>query len=368
MPDVATGRSVAERYPHLVAQWHPSNPSGPQEVSYGSNLIVRWHNCPVDARHEWTASVKTRTRMGQGCSVCRGTQVMPGVNDLASLRPDLAAEWSPRNTVSPDAVPLRSGKEAFWEHTVSGVTHRWSAPPDRRAAGAGCPVCAGQAVMRGVNDLATLVPRLIAEWDFDRNELGPTHFTIRSGARVAWRCHLGHHWHATIASRTSPRPSGCPACRLSARSSAPEQYMRDLLYRTDDWLFERHSRTVELWWGHDQRIAHVDALGEPVFAGPGLVVEYDGCYFHRGYDKTRSDIEKTEALVNAGLLVARIREQSSTIQLQPFMEDDPRLFLVDVDARRWRDEMHTIVRTIVDWASGHAQGIDGYPRYVRISG
>lgn len=120
MPDVAVGRSVAERYPHLVAQWHPSNPLGPHEVTYGSNLVVRWNNCPADARHEWAASVKTRTRMGQGCSVCRGTQVMPGVNDFASLRPDLAAEWSLQNTVASDAISLRSGKNAFWDTLSPG--------------------------------------------------------------------------------------------------------------------------------------------------------------------------------------------------------------------------------------------------------
>lgn len=351
MPDVAAGRSVAECYPHLVAQWHPSNPLGPHEVSYGSNLIVRWHSCPADARHEWTAPVKTRTRMGQGCSVCRGTQVMPGINDLASLRPDLGAEWSSRNSVAASAVSLRSGKEAFWEHEVAGATHRWSAPPDRRTAGAGCPICAGQTVMRGVNDLATLALHLIAEWDFDRNELDPTHFTVRSGARVAWRCRLGHRWHATIASRTSPQPSGCPACRFSSRSSAPEQYMRDLLYRTDDWLFERHAQAVELWWGRDQSIAHVDALGEPVFSGPGLVVEYDGSYFHSKSERRKTDIEKTEALVNAGLLVARIREQSSAIHLYPFMEDDPRVLMVNVDARRWRGDMPKVVAELIAWAA-----------------
>lgn len=365
MPDVATGRSVAERYPHLVAQWHPSNALGPHEVSYGSNIIVRWHNCPVDARHEWTASVKTRTRMGQGCSVCRGTQVMPGVNDLASLRPDLAAEWSSRNAASASEVSARSGKAAEWVHIVDGSEHAWSAPPDRRAAGRGCPVCAGQRVLPGVNDLATLAPSQLAEWDYERNGHGPEAYTVRSGVRVAWKCALGHTWHATIASRTAARPSGCPACRFGERSSAPEQCMRDLLYRADDWLFERHPRTVELLWGKGSSVAHVDALGEPVFAGPGLVVEYDGCYYHSGLGKRRSDIEKTEALVNAGLLVARIREQSPAIQLRPFMEDEPRVLMVDVDSKQWESQLDGAIQRVIDWACSLGESPPP-PRAVRV--
>lgn len=130
--------------------------------------------------------------------------------------------------------------------------------------------------------------------------------------------------------------------------------MRDLLYRTDDWLFERYPRTVEMWWGRDQRIAHVDALGEPVFAGPGLVVEYDGSYFHSKPERRKTDIEKTEALVNAVLLVARIREQSSVTRLHPFMSDEPSVFMVDVDAKRWRDEIPSAVQQITNWASVHS--------------
>lgn len=275
---------------------------------------------------------------------------MPGVNDLATLRPDIAAEWSPANPLSASEVSLRSGKEALWSHLVNGTVHEWTAPPDRRAAGAGCPVCAGQAVLVGFNDLATLAPHLLDEWDYGRNERGPEAYTIRSGARVGWKCALGHRWTAVIAARTAPEPSGCASCRFTSRSSAPEQFMRDLLHRTDDWLFERHARSIELLWGKGSRIAHVDALGEPVFSGPGLVVEYDGNYFHRGYDKTRSDIEKTEALVNAGLLVARIREQSAAHRLLPFMGDDPRVFMVDVDSKRWRDEMPSAIASVIQWA------------------
>lgn len=137
--------------------------------------------------------------------------------------------------------------------------------------------------------------------------------------------------------------------------------MRDLLYHTDDWLFERHARSIELLWGKGSRIAHVDALGEPVFAGPGLVVEYDGNYFHRGYDKTRSDIEKTEALVNAGLLVARIREQSVAFHLAPFMEGDSRVLMVDVDTKQWRNEMPGVVARVTGWASRRATQVLDYP-------
>lgn len=352
MKGVPPEDSVAARFPELVFQWHPSNDVLPGEVSYGSNRSVYWFRCPVDSRHVWKASVKSRTRMGQGCAVCRGTQVMAGVNDLATLRPDLATEWSPKNQVSPQEVPHHSRKKYIWEHNVPGSTHVWESTVDNRAKGQGCPVCAGQEVLAGYNDLASLAPWLMEEWDGDKNERGPHEYTLRSGQKVWWRCPQGHRYQAVIAARTSPNGSGCRACAIASGSSAPERYMRELLYQTDDWLFERDGASLPVSWGENP-VAHVDAFGERVSEGPGLVVEYDGYYYHRDLARMRSDLKKTEALVESGYLVARLRETTKAFRLPDFPKHE-HVLAIEIGSRSWRMDMPRVLSEVILWADSFA--------------
>ena len=44
--------------------------------------------------HEWEAAVKSRTINRTGCPYCSHNKVLAGFNDLATLLPDIAAEWS----------------------------------------------------------------------------------------------------------------------------------------------------------------------------------------------------------------------------------------------------------------------------------
>lgn len=44
---------------------------------------------------------------------------------------------------------------------------RWA--PCARAKGAGCPICAGQRLLSGYNDLQTRYPEIAKEWDEEKN-------------------------------------------------------------------------------------------------------------------------------------------------------------------------------------------------------
>lgn len=59
--------------------------------------------------------------------------------------------------------------------------------------------------------LAALNPRLLSEWNDERNSpLKPTMFSVFSSKSVWWRCSNGHEWKAMIASRS--KGNGCPYC------------------------------------------------------------------------------------------------------------------------------------------------------------
>ncbi len=185
--------SLAETHPELAAQadgWDPSR------VSSGMGMIVQW-KCLKE--HTWNASIRNRSA-GSGCPVCSNRKVIPGINDLATLRPDLAAQadgWDP-TTLSPG-----SSKSVMW---MCNLGHRYPAKVADRLKGYGCSICSGRKKKPGFNDLATTHPEIAAQahgWD-------PTTYIPKSREKVQWKCELGHVWLATC--NTKIKGHGCSVC------------------------------------------------------------------------------------------------------------------------------------------------------------
>lgn len=74
-----------------------------------------------------------------------GRRVLPGFNDLTTVRPDLAAQWHPtmNRCLKPGEVIATSSKEVWWKGECG---HTWKAKVrDRtRAKSPGCPYCSGR--------------------------------------------------------------------------------------------------------------------------------------------------------------------------------------------------------------------------------
>lgn len=196
--------------PELLREWHPAKnaPLTPEGITYGSKRSV-WWKC--EKGHEWQAAVYTRAA-GSGCPYCKGKRAWPGENDLASQRPDLAAQWHPtkNNGVTPADIPLGSHHMAWW---VCDEGHEWKAiVKSRTMSGTGCPVCANRVLVPGENDLATTHPELARQWHPSRNgALTPQAVTAGAQRKVWWLCGKGHAWQASIASRAAAGV-GCPVC------------------------------------------------------------------------------------------------------------------------------------------------------------
>ena len=180
----------------------------PEEFTAGVNTKFRW--C-CSKGHQYDASPNSRSN-GTGCPFCAGRKVLVGFNDLATTNPELAEQVV---GADPRTITAGSGKRLTW---ACSHGHTWTAPPNGRRRGEGCPVCAGRSVAVGSNDLATTNPDLAAQatgWD-------PTTLSAGSNRRVAWRCGQGHVWEASPNSRT--RGSGCPYCTgAKALPEAPQQ-------------------------------------------------------------------------------------------------------------------------------------------------
>ena len=135
-----------------------------------------------------------------------------GEKSLACLFPEIAREWDyDENDGTPDDYSAFYSKPVAW---ICPKGHKYQAMINRRTRrGDGCPVCSGNKVVVGINDLGTLRPELMIEWDFDKNYfIYPTEVTVMSNKKVWWKCSkCGHSWQAPISNRT--RGPGCPKCR-----------------------------------------------------------------------------------------------------------------------------------------------------------
>lgn len=202
--------SLAKQYPNLAAEWHPTKNRQltPDQFSCGSHKKVWWlGNCG----HEWQAVIKNRVASGAGCPVCAGKVVLEGVNDLKTLKPDVANLWHPvkNGTVSASQVTPFSSKKAWW---MCEKGHEWYATISGVSGGARCPYCANQKVWPGYNDFGTTHPELAAEWHPTLNgDLKPQNVTYGSTKSVWWKCKEGHEWKQTLNSRTNGSGK-CPEC------------------------------------------------------------------------------------------------------------------------------------------------------------
>jgi hypothetical protein len=171
----------------------------PTTINAGSSKKLGW-KCELG--HRWKAQVDSRTR-GNGCPVCSGKAVLSGFNDLATINSQIAAQadgWDPTT------VTFGSNKKLGWKCELG---HRWKAQVNNRTSGNGCPVCSGNTVLFGFNDLATTHPEIAGQacgWD-------PTNVIAGSHKKLSWQCELGHQWRAQIKDRTTGR--GCPSCAVS---------------------------------------------------------------------------------------------------------------------------------------------------------
>ena len=143
---------LSEVHPELVAEWSDKNlPLTPDRITYGSNKVVWWKGA---CGHEWQTSVKARSN-GENCPICSGARVIEGINDLATLKPELADEWSSKNDpLKPTMVTTGSHKKVIWQDKYG---HEWTATVKSRALnGTGCPYCSHNKILVGFNDLSQI--------------------------------------------------------------------------------------------------------------------------------------------------------------------------------------------------------------------
>lgn len=221
--------SLATKFPDIASEWdfEKNAPLVPENFAPHANEKVFW-KCK-QCGYSWAAMIGDRTGEDHnGCPRCadkagaqkRVKTLVAKNGSLAERYPELLREWdySRNEGILPEEQTASSSKKVWWKCRKCG--HIWKASIGHRTHGRGCPLCAHQVVVPGVNDFATLRPWLMADWDYVKNDkhgLDPTKLALKSGKRAYWKCSIcGNEWQAVIATRSNG--VGCPACWNARRS------------------------------------------------------------------------------------------------------------------------------------------------------
>ena len=150
-------------------------------------------------------SLKNKLTNPSSCSVCNGSRVFTGFNDLLTVDPVLASEWdNEKNDMPPSEVKFSSSKHYWFRCGVCSHSFR-SRLSQRIKIKTGCPKCvqADRLKSRGLV--------LASEVDGDMGAMfrGEANKAITSTSQtlVNWECSDGHMWEQ------APRDfKGCPFC------------------------------------------------------------------------------------------------------------------------------------------------------------
>ena len=129
-------------------------------------------------------------------------------------------DWEKNNALSlfPDKIAYKSNKKVWWRCSKG---HSWEAVVCHRTDGQGCPYCSNKKVLVGYNDLGSLYPELLKEWDYQENiDINPEDVVTGSAKVVYWVCSkCGHKWKTSVRHRTQ-RKDGCPVCAKNRRTQS----------------------------------------------------------------------------------------------------------------------------------------------------
>lgn len=256
---------LASQNPALAAQWSNRNTLEPDEVTQRSHSRA-WWKCSEG--HEWETTVKDRA-FGYGCPYCTGQKVIQGETDLATLAPEIAAEWHPtkNNRVMPSDVARSSGTKRWWKCSVNDK-HVWESPPKDRWQGYGCPFCSGNRVLEGFNDIRTTHPEIAAEWHPTKN--GSVEVSDVSYGSVQmhwWLCPNGHDFKQIPNSRSHGR--GCPYCRKAW--SVAEKEVLQLVHELDPESDLQENYRAQ-WLGYFELDIYIPERR--------IGIEFNGDYWH----------------------------------------------------------------------------------------
>lgn len=279
----------------------------------------------------------------------------------------LLEQWDRKaNQIGPDEIYYRSQTPVHWV-CPQDPSHQWLAAPARRICEktGQCPYCSGRFLLPEKNSLAALRPDLAAQFDQERNGIGPDQIFAQDNHKYWWKCPAGHQWSASPNSRAK-QTGECPDC-AHRRPSPQYNLQTECPLIAEEWACDKNERkptdylphsTKAVWWRcrfhpdsvWQSRICYrtesalsncpvcqrerntsfpeqavyyylrrcfpdaenrckIDGWEVDIYLSTiHLVIEYDGYRYHASERTKDRERRKAEALQRKGISVLRIKE------------------------------------------------------------
>lgn len=285
--------SIGGRRPDLIAHWDyekyvrkPSYLGAPIKTLFDKvkKKEAFFWKCPRGHIEKEPLSVAAKTQRKNICKQC---------NSILYTHPTIAESYATKNTI--DILDISAGQkcEVFWR--CSKGHEDLISVNERVREGVGCRICSGKKIISGINSLADLNPKIVAEWDWKKNneigifpnEIGPGF----SGQKVFWKCEKHGSYAATVANRNhNSNPTGCGKCK--PQTSRNE--LRIFFELKHVFKNAQHRKKIDN--------SEVDIYLPELKLG----VQFDGWYWHK--DSLKKDKLQHKLLHSAGINLIRVRE------------------------------------------------------------
>lgn len=202
---------VASRFPHLVDAFIPERNPGIDLKAIGKGYPKKlwWKGACGHESHAIIANCIPKIP----CEYCIGRKVIVGFNDLATTNPEIINHWHPTKNLplTPENITKGNKNKVWW---ICEEGHEdFILPSNKISIGNRCSFCDGTKLLTGHNDLKTVYPHLIEEWDQVKNgDVLPENISANSLKKYWWQCKkCQHSWEAPPSNR-GLNGTGCPVC------------------------------------------------------------------------------------------------------------------------------------------------------------
>lgn len=108
-----TTEPLQKTHPHIAKMWNTErNNLSPLEVTAGQSKEKFWWVCPDTGTH-YLRSIRDQVKAGERSPYMSGKVILPGYNDLATLRPEVIQAWSAENEKQPNEITRFSDYRAI---------------------------------------------------------------------------------------------------------------------------------------------------------------------------------------------------------------------------------------------------------------
>lgn len=171
--------------------------------------------------------------------------------------PELVDEWDFEKNVDHNLSDTFSGRTKLW--WKCSLNHSWEAVLTNRINGSKCPYCSGNKILAGFNDVFTLRPDLVDEWDYETNDelnIDPLTLGLGNHSKVWWKCDksgIDHSYESSIASRNRGR--SCPYCANKKVLVGFNDFATTSSELLKEWDYEKNSfAPYEITSGSDKKV------------------------------------------------------------------------------------------------------------------